>query len=180
MQSDIWLLYLYHICNDCISNFGPLFLQSTPMCSSTGSAWFAEFTGTQLVDAGFWLLRLKINGALFSTHAAHMHKWHIGRKFRKTTIKQQTTLSIWSIRSFFATKMTFLNNLPLEILLDVFKNSWPIVDSERCQWVLKRPKQIVHNVPGNYLQLGENSYLYLKCQILGSALYFQINVQVAF
>jgi hypothetical protein len=53
------------------------------VCSSDGSAWFAQFTGTQLVDAGFWLLRLKINGALFSTHAAHMHNWHSGLKLKR-------------------------------------------------------------------------------------------------
>ena len=79
-------IILYQICNYHISNFRPLFLQTIPVCSSAGSAWFAQFTGTQLVDAGFWLLRLKINGALFSTHAAHMHKWHSGRrKHIKTT-----------------------------------------------------------------------------------------------
>jgi hypothetical protein len=60
-------------------------------------AWFAQFTGTQLVDAGFWLLRLKINGALFSTHAAHMHKWHTGRK---KTMKQTTYIK-QLIQDFF-------------------------------------------------------------------------------
>ena len=84
------------------------------MCSTGGSAWFAQFTGTQLVDAGFWLLRLKINGALFSTHAAHMHKWHTGRKNNKTTSYSfefrnsfEASEAYWHRITFLATKMTF-------------------------------------------------------------------------
>ena len=65
---------------------GHYFCKLSQCAAVLASAWFAQFTGTQLVDAGFWLLRLKINGALFSTHAAHMHKWHSGRKnHNKTT-----------------------------------------------------------------------------------------------